>query len=232
MIAFPGAGEAVRGVRSPHMDIARSGPIDATRAKVVMTNWESLARAICHQFAGDVVDDAHGFRFRSGMHSGFLNGVLRTHVDSNDVLDVMHAARLSFPPGLPWRWIVAPGDQPFNLAERLEAEGLERRWPHMPLMTLDLDDLEDRPWAPDGGRVTEVTSATDLEAWLSVRRANLSLDDETTDAWRKTHGSLGFGPEGHLRHFIGWQGERPVAGATLWLDEITGVAGIYHVDVL
>jgi GNAT superfamily N-acetyltransferase len=214
------------------MDIASAAHTDPNRAKVVMTNWESLERAISAQFGGEVVDDEHGFRWRSGLHSGFLNGVLRTHVDSNDVLKVMHDTRHWFPPGPPWRWIVAPGDQPFNLADRLEADGYERRWPSMPAMSMSLADLEERNWAPEGGRVTEVTSATDLEAWLSVRHVNLSLDDETMDAWRKTHGGMGLGPRSHLRHFIGWHGERPVAGATLWLDEVTGVAGIYHVDVL
>ena len=31
---------------------------------------------------------------------------------------------------------------------------------------------------------------------------------------------------------MGWERARPGAGATLFLDEATGTAGIYHVDVL
>jgi ribosomal protein S18 acetylase RimI-like enzyme len=208
-----------------------AGPSDLELVRAMLANWEALERAIAERFGGAVEDDARGFRFRSGLHSGFLNGVLRTHVDADDVLPLAHEVRRWFPDGLPWRWIVGPGVQPHNLAFKLEADGFERRWPQMPAMTIELADLPDRDWTPEGGRVTEVTSAADLESWLSVRRVNLGLDDQTIAAWRRAHGEFGLGPESALRHFVGWLGGRPVAGATMFLDE-TGTAGIYHVDVL
>ena len=61
---------------------------------------------------------------------------------------------------------------------------------------------------------------------------NLGLNETTIAAWRRAHSEFGLGPESSLRHFVGWDGDRAVAGATLYLDELSGTAGIYHVDVL
>jgi GNAT superfamily N-acetyltransferase len=205
---------------------------DADLARAMLANWESLERTIVERVSGDIIDDAHGFRFRSGLHSGFLNGVLRGHVHDDDALRFAHEVRAWFPDGLPWRWVVGAGSLPVNLADRLEADGFERRWPRMPAMTIDLASFDEHDWTPEGGRVTEVTNATELESWLSVRKVNLGLDDQTIAAWRRAHGDVGPGPDSVLRHFVGWLGERPVAGATLFLDDTTGTAGIYHVDVL
>jgi predicted GNAT family acetyltransferase len=198
----------------------------------MLANWEALERAIANRFGGVVEEDARGFRFRSGLQSGFLNGVLRAHVESDDVLPLARETKGWFPDGLPWRWIVGPGSLPPDLADRLEAHGLERRWPLMPAMAIDLADLAGKDWSPAGGRVTEVADAGDLESWLGVRRVNLNLDDRTIAAWRRAHGEFGLGASSTLRHFIGWLGDRPVAGSTLFLDRSSGTAGIYHVDVL
>lgn len=214
------------------MDANRSAETDPTLARAMLANWEGLQRSIAERFGGVVVDDARGFRFRTGLHSGFLNGVLRTHVHSDEVPGLAHEVRAWFPPGLPWRWIVGPGSETPNLIARLEADGFERRWPEMPAMTIVLADLPTRDWAPGGGRVTEVLTATDLESWLSVRRVNLNLDEATIGAWRQAHGEFGRGPESRLRHYVGWLGGKPVAGATMFLNEVAGTAGIYHVDVL
>jgi predicted GNAT family acetyltransferase len=205
---------------------------DAVLARAMLENWQALERAIAGRFGGEVVDDGRGFRFRSGLHSGFLNGVLRTHVQSDEVPAFAAELRSWFGDSLPWRWIIGVTSSTINLAVRLEADGLERRWPEMPAMTVELAGFTAGGWTPDGARITEVLDATDLEAWLSVRRANLSLDDATIGAWRQAHGEFGFGPTSTLRHFVGWQGDRAVAGASLYLDEGAGTAGIYHVDVL
>jgi len=211
------------------LDPLRSDP---ALMRQMLHNWESLERALAGRFGGVVVDDARTFRFRTGLHSGFLNGVLRTTVLPDEVPALAHELRAWFSAGLPWRWIVDRAELGTVIAERLEAEGFERRWPEMPGMTVDLTAFEPRPWSPDGARVTEVETTSDLEAWLSVRRVNLGLDDATIAAWRKAHGEFGFGPTSRLRHFVGWQGDRAVAGASLFLDEHDGTAGIYHVDVL
>lgn len=201
-------------------------------SRAVIANWEALEAAFATRFGGVVEDDKQVFRFRTGLHSGFLNGVLRASVPPEGVGDLAAEMRAWFPHGLPWRWVVGPGSSPDDLAERLEAEGFEPRWPHMPTMTIDLDRFDAGRWGARGGRVTEVLDAADLEAWLSVRRANLKLDDRTMGAWRRAHGELGLGSGSPLRQFVGWLGDRPVAGSTLFLDPGGGTAGIYHVDVL
>jgi ribosomal protein S18 acetylase RimI-like enzyme len=209
-----------------------AGRTDEDLAHAVMENWERLESSLAARFGGVVENDERLFRWRTGLHSGFLNGVLRTHVVADEVVELAAETRAWFPAGLPWRWIVGPGSAPPKLADRLDADGFERRWPHMPAMAIALADLGEADWVPEGGRVTEVMDRGDLEAWLSVRHVNLGLDDETIVAWRRAHGDFGLGPESTLRHFVGWLGDRPVAGATLFLDEIGGTAGIYHVDVL
>jgi GNAT superfamily N-acetyltransferase len=214
------------------MDPNDRTPAEAGPGLAMMENWEALERAIGGRFGGTVVDDDRAFRFRSGLHSGFLNGVLRTTVQSDDVPALAGEMLEWFPPDLPWRWIIGPGSTTINLAERLEAHGFERRWPSMPAMTIDLPGFVEHDWAPEGGTVTEVTDDDALEAWLSVRRVNLSLDESTIAAWRRAHGEFGLGPESALRHFVGWLGDRPVAGSTMFLDKEKGTAGVYHVDVL
>jgi GNAT superfamily N-acetyltransferase len=214
------------------MDPTDTTPADETLAHTMLANWAALERAIAERFGGAVHEDQRGFRFRSGLHSGFLNGVLRTNVLADEVPALAHELRAWFPAGLPWRWIIGPGTTTPKLAERLEADGFERRWPLMPAMTIDLAGLVGQDWAPEGGRVTEVTTDRDLEDWLGVRRENLHLDDATIAAWRRAHGEFGLGEESTLRHFVGWADGRPVAGATLFLDDTNGSAGIYHVDVL
>lgn len=207
------------------------GESDDTRlARAMEANWEALAHYLAGHFGGSVEDTPLGFRFRTGLHSGFMNGVLRTDARPEDVSDLVGATRAWFPAGLPWRWVVGPTSRPGDLADRLEARGLERRWPSMPAMAVDLDGLEDRSWTPRDGRVTEVLTRDDLAAWLGVRRANLHLDDATMAAWARAHGETPFGPGSALRHFVGWLGERPVAGASVFRG--AGVAGIYHVDTL
>ena len=205
---------------------------DEALARAMLVNWEALERAICGRFGGTVLEDARGFRFRSGLHSGFLNGVLRTSIHPDEVPGLAMEVRAWFPASLPWRWVIAIDPLANRLADRLDVEGFERRWPEMPAMAVALPDFQPAWALPDGCRVTEVETGADLEAWLSVRRVNLSLDDATIAAWRRAHGEFGLGPSSALRHFVGWQGPRAVAGASLFLDDREGTAGIYHVDVL
>src|SRR5438477_2585842 len=205
---------------------------DVGRARATIENWEGLARALAGHFGGAVDDDARVFRFRTGLHSGFLNGLLRASVATADVADFAAEQHAWFPAGLPWRWVVGPGSAPPDLADRLRGLGFEARWPYMPAMTIDLDEFDTAAWRSDDVSVAEVLDATDLEDWLSVRRANLRLDDQTIAAWRRAHGALGLGPASRLRQFVGRSGDRPVASCTMFLDDRSRTAGIYHVDVL
>jgi ribosomal protein S18 acetylase RimI-like enzyme len=198
----------------------------------VFANWEHLERALVDTVGGMVVAEPRGFRWRTGLHSGFLNGVIVGDLHPDDLAAYAHELRAWFPADLPWRWIL-PGDPlDTNIGNRLEADGFERRWPGQSAMAAPIGGFTPDAWMPDGGRVTEVASAADLEAWLSVRQVNLALTDTTIAAWRRAHTEFGLGEGSALRHFVGWDGDRAVAGASLFLDEQSGSAGIYHVDVL
>lgn len=205
---------------------------ETQRARAVITNWEALGRALALGFGGAVEDSARSFRFRSNLSSGFMNGVIRADVPPAEVPDLIADMRAWFPDGLPWRWVVGPGSGPADLADRLEATGFEKRWPHMPCMTIDLAEFDAGRWIPPGLQAGEVLDASDLEDWLSVRRRNLGLDETTMGAWRRGHGELGLGPTSALRQFVGRLDGEPVASSTLYLDAAGRTAGIYHVDVL
>ena len=206
---------------------------DAQLARLVEQNWESLEADLANRFGG-VVEDREGlFRFQTTLHSGFLNGVIRASATPDGVPELVRDMRAWFPADVPWRWVVGPSSRPENLADLLADAGVERRWAPMPGMALDLAAPRVDPGTPEGGRVTEVETPEDLEAWLSVRHVNLSLDDRTIAAWRRAHLGSGLGPQSHMRHFVGWLGDRPVAGATLFLNPAPGgISGIYHVDTL
>lgn len=205
---------------------------EAQGAHAVIANWEGLGRALALGFGGVVEDEERSFRFRSNLHSGFMNGVIRASVAPDEVLALIAGMRAWFPDGLPWRWVVGPGSGPDDLADRLEAAGFEKRWPFMPCMTIDLADFDAARWIPGDLQADEALDASDLDAWLSVRRRNLGLDEQTMGAWRRAHGELGLGPTSALRQFVGRVDGAPVASATLYLDAVGRTAGIYHVDVL
>jgi predicted GNAT family acetyltransferase len=198
----------------------------------VQANWEALAAHLADEHGG-WFETLHGMvRFSTGLHSGFLNGVLSADVELEDLPGALALTRHVFGPDLPWRWIVGPSSHPEGLELELEALGLERRWPRMLGMSIDLEGANalDPSRLPPTGRLAEVEDGDGLEAWLSVRRRNLGLDEETTGAWRTAHGKPGLGPEKPLRHWVGWLDDEPVAGATLFVG--AGTAGIYHVDTV
>ena len=206
-------------------------PADAaTLAHAVLANWEAVERHLVTIHGGRLDDTPSLFRFASGLHTGFLNGILRAD-DAVENLPALIAdtRRLFVELNVPWRWMAGGTSAP-GLADRLEALGLERRW-EMPGMAIDLEAIVEPARAPAGVAVAaEVLTPADLEGWLSVRRINLALDDATVEAWRIAHGRPGPGSSRPLRHFTVWEDGRPVANATLFLG--AGVAGIYHVDTL
>ena len=205
---------------------------DAALARAVITNWEALGTALAARFDGAVVHDIRGHRFRSGLHSGFMNGVIRMDVPADDVPAVAAEMRAWFPDGLPWRWVVGPGSGPPDLADRLRELGFEARWPHMPTMAIDLRDFDGDRWTSPDAPVTEVLDTAELDDWLTVRRTNLRLDEPTMAAWRRANGEMGLGPDSALRQFVGRLDKRPVAACSLFLDPASQTAGIYHVDVV
>jgi hypothetical protein len=205
---------------------------EATLARDVMANWEALGCALAERFGGAVDDSTTAFRFRTGLHSGFLNGVLRASLPEDSVAAAAADTKAWFPDGLPWRWIVGPGSAPSDLVARLTDLGFEPRWAPMPCMAIDLRGFAADAWVAPDAPVREATDAADLEDWLAVRRQNLHLDDATIAAWRQAHGEFGLGPTSVLRQFTGRLAGRPVANCTLFLDPAGRTAGIYHVDVV
>ena len=229
----PDVSRDARAATIPGVDPIERGDLDLEGLTwAVQTNWEALAEHLAEECNG-WFERLHGLvRFSTGLNSGFLNGVLSADLDLEQLPGALAVTRHVFGPDLPWRWIVGPSSHPEGLDLQLEALGLERRWPRMTGMAIDMDGATtlDPERLPDGARISEVLDRDALDAWLSVRQRNLGLDDETTDAWRTAHSRPGLGADRQLRHWVGWQNDEPVSGITMFLG--AGTAGIYHVDTL
>ena len=191
---------------------------------VALENWAGLEIAMAARFDGATLADERGFRFRSGLTSGFTDGVLRTAVAPEALASLVDDVRAWFPLGTPWVWLVSALDRPQDLAARLAAAGFHRRGV-LPAMTRGLADFDATARSPID--VVEVRDTADLEAWLSVRNANHPMDVATRTAWLRTHSpSLDPG----FRQFVARAGGRPVGSLTLFLHGET--AGLSHVDVI
>lgn len=221
---------------------------DGELTALVGDTWEALESHLAGMQRSRIESTERLFRFEVGLHSGFLNGVLRATVEPGDdstligLVDLVAETRARFGArGLPWRWNVGPTSSP-GLADALVAAGLTVMG-EMTGMAMDMGVAgasnaggtpntggAPAPRPVDGGRVTEVLTHAELEVWLSVRRANLGLDEATTDAWRIAHGNAVLSARAPLRHFVGRLGDRPVAGLTVFLGP--EAAGIYHVDTI
>jgi ribosomal protein S18 acetylase RimI-like enzyme len=177
------------------------------------------------RFGGAILADGRCFRFRSGLTSGFTNGVLQTTVTPEAVPSLIEEVRAWFPRGTSWVWLVSALDRPTDLAARLATAGFQRRRV-LSAMTRDLAGFDVAAAFPVD--VCEIRDSADLEAWLTVRNANHPLNEATRDAWLRTQPTTAHPA---FRQFVARAGDgRPGGSTTLFLDGAT--AGIYHVDVV
>lgn len=191
----------------------------------VLANWAAFETHLAGRFGGATLADHRGFRFRSGLTSGFTNAVLSTTAVPEAVAGLIEDVRAWFPSGIEWRWLVSPLNRPSDLATRLVAAGFQQVR-ILSAMTLDLAsrDIPSRSAA----QVAEVHTTSDLEAWLTVRNTNHALDASTRDAWLRTHPATA---DPAFRQFLARTRDgRPVGSMTLFFDGRT--AGLYHVDVV
>src|SRR5688572_17629905 len=107
--------------------IERGDLDEAGQAWAVQANWEALAAHLANEHDG-WFEELHGLvRFSTGLHSGFLNGVLRASLAPRAIRGAVTLTRKAFGPELPWRWMVGPHSTPEGLDLELERHGLERR---------------------------------------------------------------------------------------------------------
>jgi ribosomal protein S18 acetylase RimI-like enzyme len=186
-----------------------------------------METALARRFGGATLADARGLRFRSGLTSSFMNGVLWTTVTADEVAELRDDVRAWFPSGIRWTWQTSALDRPTDLAARLSAAGF-LRVNVLPAMTLDLAPFSPAPAPPRYVEVAEVNDAADVEAWLTARNENHPLDAASRAAWIRTQPSQ---LDPGLRQFVARESSgQPVGSMTLFIDG--DVAGLYHVDVI
>ena len=164
--------------------------------------------------------------FSTGLSTAF-NGVLRTHITSDDI-----DARIDEVVGyfkrrhLPLTWPVGPMALPPNLASYLEAHGFTHSH-YSTGMAADLQAMPEENVTPGDFRVEVVSNLALLETYTVTSTRGFGSTEEGTRIYHETYKNIGFGKHLPWQHFIGWLADKPVGVSSLLLH--AGVAGIYGV---
>ena len=111
-------------------------------------------------------------------------------------------------------WLLNGGDEPADLADRLEARGL---YVGGSGMAATADALIAPPPSP-GLRVSEITAADEAAAWENVAAAVWADNPEVAASMAKVFASIRLGRASAVRLFVGWCDQRPVAMATAFVS--------------
>lgn len=128
----------------------------------------------------------------------------------------------------PLGWLVWPTSSPAPLSERLRQHGFVHAL-DMVGMAVDLSELQVQP-VPPGITITEAQTAAEFARWMEPCRIAFEFSDADRAGYESGLLGLGFGGDSPVHHYIAYDGERPVACSSLYLD--AGVAGIYNVATL
>jgi GNAT superfamily N-acetyltransferase len=129
---------------------------------------------------------------------------------------------------VPMLWWTSPSTQPPDLGAHLQAHDFIHA-DDLPGMAIDI------PGRNSGIPKTSITvQAVDtpelLRTWCRVAVAGFGMPDFVIDSLYNFFGSVGFGPDVPIRHYLGLLGGQPVGTASMLLG--AGVVGIYNVATL
>jgi len=162
----------------------------------------------------------------SDVPSPYLNAIVRTRGNPNDVAGIVDAAiARGKAKGVPFLWWVIPEANPPNLPAELIARGCTPVG-DMPGMVADLRDVAPASF-PAGFTIERVTDAATASAWCDIVRESFALTPEAVPFFRDLVMASGSDADARMHHFIGVLDGVPVATTTLLNDH--DVAGIYCV---
>lgn len=175
-------------------------------------------------------------RLWTGLQSGFFNAVARASwspevapVAVRTIAEDLSARRV------PWRWYLGSASTGEDLAPLIRAVHMMPIPSQTPMLLEPTERSMDRMVAAarpvPGLEVAEVRDPLALRDWVLVRAVSGDWLERVAEAWLAMHRALGLGPREPLVHLVGHLRGRPVASASVWLDD-DGTAGIYHVDVV
>jgi len=165
----------------------------------------------------------------TGISHPFLNNVLRTQLNPNNVDDRIEETLTHFrskdSPQLSW-WVEAE-QQPADLGERLIAHGLTYSEGSLG-MAVDLLALNEEATSPSGLTIETVNDKEELSKWIQPWFFGFGGHDgfggrDERNASVELFAGLGF--DLPLRSYLGWVDGKPTAVSQLFLG--AGVAGIY-----
>jgi ribosomal protein S18 acetylase RimI-like enzyme len=165
----------------------------------------------------------------TGISNSFVNGVLRTQLEPDNVDVIIEETLAHFKSRNVTRlsWWIEPGTQPTDLGKHLVAHGLTYT-DGGPGMTVDLLELNEDLPTPSGLMVAHVGDAETLRKWAYASIIGFELPETSVNIWFDLFTGLGF--DLPLRNYVGILNGEPVATSELFLA--AGVAGIYVVATI
>lgn len=194
--------------------------LDARLIAAANENFIGSFRKLCEHTGGEVARFGGAFAFASGLPSSFFNGCVVVEPTASADLEAAMA------------WVEARGE-PFRVWVDEERAGDLRRATlshglvsdDEPFPGMVLHPVPEPPPPAPGVSVAAVTSATELEAHVSVRIAS-----GMTEGFARRLISPGMAFDPDVRAFTGYLDERPVGGAVAFRTGLMG--GVYAVATL
>jgi len=162
----------------------------------------------------------------TGISNSFVNGVLRTQVEPDNVDAIIEKTLAHFKSRNVTRlsWWTEPGTQPMDLGEYLLAHGLAYT-DGGPGMAVDLLALNENVTAPSNLTIERVGDTVTLKKWAYASITGFEHPETDVNTWFDVFTGLGF--DLPLRNYVGILSGEPVATSELFLA--AGVVGIYVV---
>jgi GNAT superfamily N-acetyltransferase len=160
----------------------------------------------------------------TGISNSFVNGVLRTQLEPDNVDATIEETLAHFKNVAAMSWWTEPGTRPTDLGEHLLAHGLVYT-DGGPGMAVDLSALNEDLPTPTSLMIEHVDDTETLRKWAYASIIGFEHPETDVDIWYDVFAGLEF--DLPLRNYVGILNGEPVATAELFLA--AGVAGIYVV---
>ena len=203
-----------------------SAPALVTAIKANLFEWY---RYLGNSPKAELQDSSELTWLLTGISNSFVNGVLRTQLELDNVDVIIEETLAHFKSRNVTRlsWWIEPGTQPTDLGKHLAAHGLTYT-DGEPGMAVDLVGLNEDLPTPSGLTIEHVGDTETLRKWAYASIIGFELPETSVDTWFDLFTGLGF--DLPLRNYVGILNREPVATSELFLA--AGVAGIYVVATI
>jgi GNAT superfamily N-acetyltransferase len=208
--------------------ILRRAATDDEIVRALAHNWHAVRRSFAAYPGVQVHDDAKAFWFSTGIPSGWFNAVLYAHFTPEEAeVEIEHICAHFKALGLPWLWFIDAASGPADLAERLQARGMQHLW-DCRNMGMRLPDAPlARPLPPE----VAIYAVNDEATFALWRTMVLTEDDDADGATSPSVAlQLATAQSPDKQHFVATMLGEPVARATIVYA--AGIAGVYAVETL